>query len=253
MSSKDGEKPPKRSLLEKYEIPVEYLDFAYIKSCNNPRMVERIVKILRSGEEGFFPDLTKCAEERLKELKPTSKLFRTETAAIKKEHLDDDQREQIENDIKSFIDDIKQHDKVFSEIKPKKPKSEPPIRKQNVKGEVLKNKPSERIKSTDYNKWDKYDADAAELKIELDEERQKEIVEAKNKKNSEKAKLIEVIDDEADELTEFERDRLSLKFKERGNEAVKAKDYEEALREYSQSIKIKKTAAALNNRALVRK
>lgn len=64
--------------MKKYDIPIHHLDFAYVKTCNNAREIEKIVKILRSGEEGFFPDLTRCAEEKLKELKPNSKLFRFE-------------------------------------------------------------------------------------------------------------------------------------------------------------------------------
>jgi len=254
MSTENEEKPAKKSLLERYEIPVEYLDFSYIKSSNDSKMVERIVKILRSGEEGYYPDLTKCAEDKLMELKPNSKLFRKESAVIKREYLDDDELEKVENEMKNFVAEMKQQDKILNEIKPKRSnKTEPPIRAPIVVTDSSKSNKSssDRIKSIDYAKWDKFDADAAVLKIDLDDERQREIAEAKNKKNLENTKLIEVIEDDVDELTDFEKDRLSLKFKERGNEAYKAKDYDEAIKEYTQSINIKKTTAALNNRALV--
>lgn len=254
MSAETQEKPPKKTLLERYEIPVENLDFSYIKSCNDSKILEKIVKILRSGEEGFYPDLTKCAEDRLLELKPNSKLFRKESAVIKTNCLDKDELEKVQNDMKNFVAEMKQQDKILTESKPKKyNKNEPPIRAPKVVTDSSKSNKnsSNRIKSTDYSKWDKFDADAAVLKIDLDDERQREIAEAKNKKNLEKSKLIEVIEDDVDELTDFEKDRLSLKFKERGNEAYKAKDYDEAIKEYTQSINIKKTAAALNNRALV--
>ena len=254
MSTENQEKPPKKTLLERYEIPVENLDFSFIKSCNDSKMMEKIVKILRSGEEGFYPDLTKCAEDKLLELKPNSKLFRKESAVIKTQHLDEDELEKVQNDMKNFVAEMKQQDKILNEIKPtsKSNKNEPPIRAPKTVNDSSKSKKSsERIKSTDYSKWDKFDADAAVLKIDLDDERQREIAEAKNKKNLEKSKLIEVVEDDVDELSDFEKDRLSLKFKERGNEAYRAKDYEEAIKEYTQSINIKKTAAALNNRALV--
>ncbi|XP_070502880.1 sperm-associated antigen 1-like [Chironomus tepperi] len=253
MFVEDQDKPPKKTLLERYEIPVEFLDFSYIKTCNESKTLERIIKILRSGEEGYYPDLTKCAEERLSELKPNSKLFWKESAVIKTNYLDDDELKKVQNDMKNFVAEMKQQDKILSEIKPRNTnKNEPPIRAPKVVTDSSKsNKNSDRIKSTDYSKWDKFDADAAVLKIDLDDERQREIAEAKNKKNLEKTKLIEVIEDDVDELTDFEKDRLSLKFKERGNEAYKAKDYDEAIKEYTQSINIKKTAAALNNRALV--
>lgn len=249
-----SEKPPTRTLLQKYEIPVEFLDFSYIKNCQDAKMVERIVKILRSGEEGFYPDLTKCAEEKLRKLKPNSKMFRVEEPVVRKEFLDREKREQFDSDMKSFIDEMKKQDKIVKEIKPVESKNEPPIRKiiENKKENSLKpSKNPERIKSTDYDKWDKFDADAAELKIDLDEERQREMVECKNKKNLQKSKLIEEIEDDKIQLSEFERDRLSLQFKERGNEAFKACDFEEAIKEYTQSIKMKKNAAAYNNRALI--
>lgn len=67
-----------KSLLQKYNIPISNLDFGYVEKCENAREMEKIVMILRSGEEGYFPDLTRCAEEKLKKLKPDSKLFRTE-------------------------------------------------------------------------------------------------------------------------------------------------------------------------------
>lgn len=67
-----------KTLLEKYQIPINHLDFAYVEKCQNAREMEKIVMILRSGEEGYFPDLTRCAEEQLKQLKPDSKLFRIE-------------------------------------------------------------------------------------------------------------------------------------------------------------------------------
>jgi len=68
----------KKSLLEKYNIPLHHLDFAYVEKCTNGREMEKIVQILRSGQEGFYPDLLRCSEEKLKELKPDSKLFRYE-------------------------------------------------------------------------------------------------------------------------------------------------------------------------------
>lgn len=68
----------KRKLIEKFEIPINHLDFAYIGDCADAREMEKIVQILRSGEEGYFPDLTACAENKLRELKPNSRLFRYE-------------------------------------------------------------------------------------------------------------------------------------------------------------------------------
>ena len=100
MSENSEKKIHKRTLLQKYDIPVEFLDFGYIKECNDEKLLEKIVTILRSGEEGHYPDLMKCAEEKLQLLKPKSKLFRTEEPAIKKEALDGVRRAEIDNDMK---------------------------------------------------------------------------------------------------------------------------------------------------------
>lgn len=249
MMDESDQKIEKKSLLQKYEIPVEFLDFDFIKTCSDVKMLEKIVKILQSDEEGFYPDLTKCAEEKLKELKPDSKVLRIEEVVI----LDEEKSNQINDDMKLWIDDMKKQDQILKNVKPLA-KPEQPIRKlkNSIDQVPSETKPVDRTKSTDYAKWDKFDAEAAELKVDLDEERQREIVEVKNKKNVEKKKLIEEVgDDEVDCLSEFEKDRLSLKYKEKGNECFKAKDYDEAIKEYTQSLRVKKTAAAFNNRALM--
>lgn len=68
----------KQSLVEKYEIPIENLDFTYVQNCGNIVEIERILEILRSGEEGFYPDLTKCTELRLRELDANNRMLRIE-------------------------------------------------------------------------------------------------------------------------------------------------------------------------------
>lgn len=85
----------KQSLLQKYNIPIDHLDFKYIATCRNVKEMERIVEILKSGEEGFYPDLTTCAENKLKELCPNSKLLRVEEPVKRQEILDKNEFECI--------------------------------------------------------------------------------------------------------------------------------------------------------------
>lgn len=92
-----------KTLLQKYEIPLEHLDFEYLRTCTDKKKVERIFRILKSGEEGYFPDLTKFAENRLQELDPKNKLLRTESTALYKYNLNDDARKDLENGIKVII------------------------------------------------------------------------------------------------------------------------------------------------------
>jgi hypothetical protein len=37
----------KKSLLKKYEIPVDHISFEYVEKCNDRKEMEKIVKILR--------------------------------------------------------------------------------------------------------------------------------------------------------------------------------------------------------------
>lgn len=71
--------PEKKSFLEKYEIPIEHLDFEYIKTCKNVQELEKMLEILRSGEEGYYPDLVKFSESKLRDLDANNRMFLTES------------------------------------------------------------------------------------------------------------------------------------------------------------------------------
>lgn len=100
----------RKTLAQKYEIPIEFLDFEYIKNCDDAKTLERIVLILRSGEEGYYPDLTKSAEEKLQFVKPQSKLLRVEKPVKKTAYLDEDEKKMVEEEIsvslKKFLIEI---------------------------------------------------------------------------------------------------------------------------------------------------
>lgn len=73
----------KKTLLEKYSIPVDHLDYDYIRECGNVRELEKIIEILRSGEEGYYPDLTRFAENKLKEVDPDNRILRIEVQCVR--------------------------------------------------------------------------------------------------------------------------------------------------------------------------
>lgn len=52
------------------DIPLGHLEYDYIGKCKDPKELEKIIKVLRSGEEGRYPDLENFAEERLTVLNP---------------------------------------------------------------------------------------------------------------------------------------------------------------------------------------
>lgn len=41
------QKPKKKSLLEKYNVPIDHLSYEFISQCTNAKTLERIVLILR--------------------------------------------------------------------------------------------------------------------------------------------------------------------------------------------------------------
>ncbi|XP_018786692.1 PREDICTED: sperm-associated antigen 1 [Bactrocera latifrons] len=275
----DG-KETKRKLIDKYEIPINHLDFAYIAECENAREMEKIVQILRSGEEGYFPDLTNCAENKLRELKPNSRLFRYEEKLQGRETLS----KQEWKPIFDWTHNIKVKDVELSAAAEKMAKLDlgvPPVRKSGVIKQCDENNEhkskqngglaattskisTERIKSTDYGKWDKYDADEECLRMELAEERVQEEVERKNRLNKQKSKLQVEHDNnkvtaaetvkEQDVLSKFtdvECERLAEEYRLRGNDYFRAKEYENAIKEYGRAISVcaEKAAPAYNNRA----
>ncbi|XP_030573541.1 sperm-associated antigen 1 isoform X2 [Drosophila novamexicana] len=271
-----------KTLLEKYQIPINHLDFAYVEKCQNAREMEKIVMILRSGEEGYFPDLTRCAEEKLKQLKPDSKLFRIEEQIRSSNMLDKQELKPIYD----WTNDIKNKDSALNELKEEsaelatdlppvrkpckieidKEESETqnsgPVPKPNAKPQ-LKSTNEERIKSTDYNKWDKYDPDEEILRMDLEEERSKEHAKIKLRKTetTTKEEHIKICEKGADEqrlqaqlkkLSQIEREQYAEKYRLRGNEYFKAKEYDNAIEEYTLAIVYDpaRAARAYNNRAV---
>lgn len=72
-----------KSLLDRYSIPIEHLDFDYVQKCENVKEIERILEILKSGEEGYYPQLTDCTENRLRDLDPANKMFRIQHELVR--------------------------------------------------------------------------------------------------------------------------------------------------------------------------
>ncbi|KAK3708845.1 hypothetical protein QZH41_005119 [Actinostola sp. cb2023] len=51
-------------------IPLSTLDYGYIGKCTNVSELEKIVKVLRSGDEGLYPELILFAEKQLESIHP---------------------------------------------------------------------------------------------------------------------------------------------------------------------------------------
>ncbi|XP_058826228.1 sperm-associated antigen 1 [Topomyia yanbarensis] len=245
-----------KHLLEKYGLLLEHLDFQYIGQCTKEHELEKIVKVLRSGEEGHFPELMNFSEERLKTINPDNKLFRKEIPLGTRDSISKDRWEQINSDLERWENEMKTlHDNVVNE-KDISFTSIPPVRgvydglttgsKCLLKSFVPVHT---HKKMKDYQEWDRYDPDTEILKMDLDEERSKDIFLNRNQKND-KGDIANEIQSMPLELTKHEKIILATKSKEKGNDYFRSKEYVSALSEYSNSIAMYPTAACFNNRAI---
>uniref|UniRef100_A0A182REJ4 TPR_REGION domain-containing protein n=1 Tax=Anopheles funestus TaxID=62324 RepID=A0A182REJ4_ANOFN len=242
-------------LLEKYDLLLDHLDFDYIRRSNNGREVENILKVLRSGEEGYFPQLTAYAEERLKSLRPESKLLRKEQPLATQHTMPEEQWQNIstrlnewqcmmkaiEEDLRSIQDEV--DDPTMPRIR-----SVPMIDVEQEIRDLSNASQSKYIKYCDYDRWGKFDADTEMLKMDLDEERHREMVRINNQKNSEIPKIVEL--PPQPKLSQQEKQVIAGKLREKGNDYFRAKEFTEAVEEYDKSLELYPSAACYNNRAI---
>ncbi|XP_029078755.1 sperm-associated antigen 1 [Monodon monoceros] len=234
-----------------FKIPVEHLDFKYIEKCSDVKHLEKILCVLRSGEEGYYPELTEFCEKRLSGLAPGSRALRREKPAATAASFTAEEWEKIDGDIKSWVSEIKKEDDKIhfqeNETFPAMEDNLPPVRGSTshlhvAKEKNSKSRPAKKKIPRDYAEWDKFDVEKECAKID---EVYKEKTVVNNKLHLSK---IETRLDTAG-LTEKEKDFLAIHEKEKGNEAFNAGDYEEAVMYYTRSISVLPTVAAYNNRA----
>ncbi|CAG9839191.1 unnamed protein product [Diabrotica balteata] len=236
------------SLLSKFNIPITHFEFDHVEKCTDGRELERIVQVLRSGEEGWYPELLKCAEERLQIVKPRSKYLREACRVLEKRDLTKDDLDEISKDLEKFLLTADKSDRELEKRKLKSVDHDIKVRK-CIK-EFSEKQPSneKRIASTDYKSWDKYDPDTEILKMDLEEERKKQEAlvneETQKKRKTKKCVVFNKFSTEAEAVFFSERER------EKGNECFKVGGYEEALEFYTRSIESKVTPENLNNRAV---
>ncbi|XP_039544835.1 sperm-associated antigen 1 [Pimephales promelas] len=62
-------------------VPVDHLDYSFIQSCSDLRYLEKILRVLRSGLEGFYPHLIEFCERHIEKLDPKCRVLRKENRA----------------------------------------------------------------------------------------------------------------------------------------------------------------------------
>merc|ERR1719489_631452 len=121
----------------------------------------------------------------------------------------------------------------------------PPVRNSDKIGgkENSARKPREaKIHRSDYKAWDNYDVDGECEKVDIEDPVAAAVTRKKEKLNERP---------DVSKLSEIEIFDKAQAEKDKGNEAFKAGDFDEALLYYSRSINIHPTTACINNRALV--
>nr|XP_001097243.3 sperm-associated antigen 1 isoform X1 [Macaca mulatta]XP_015001270.2 sperm-associated antigen 1 isoform X1 [Macaca mulatta]XP_015001271.2 sperm-associated antigen 1 isoform X1 [Macaca mulatta]XP_015001272.2 sperm-associated antigen 1 isoform X1 [Macaca mulatta] len=232
-----------------FKIPIEHLDFKYIEKCSDVKHLEKILCVLRSGEEGYYPELTGFCEKHLEALAPESRALRKDKPAATAASFTAEEWEKIDDDIKSWVSEIKkEEDKMHfheTETFPAMKDNLPPVRGSNsclhVGKEKCSKRPTKKKTPRDYAEWDKFDVEKECLKIDEDY-KEKTVID-----KSHFSKIETRIDTAG--LTEKEKDFLAIREKEKGNEAFNSGDYEEAVMYYTRSISALPTVVAYNNRA----
>ncbi|XP_026228285.1 sperm-associated antigen 1 isoform X2 [Anabas testudineus] len=209
------------------KVPVEHLDYDYIEKCKDVKYLEKILKVLRSGEEGIYPHLIQFCEHHLKKLNPSSRALRKENSVPTAASLSKEEWRQIADELKTWQEETKKADtslkrqSMFDDLVNK---TMPPIRGSNCSVPLGQNSNSKEKRNSsrpvlprDYQEWDKFDVEKECERIDV--------------------------------LTQEEKFLLANREKDKGNEAFKSKDYEEAVAYYSRSLSIIPTVAAYNNRA----
>eukprot|EP00112_Aurelia_sp_Birch-Aquarium-sp1_P014394 Seg3104.2 transcript_id=Seg3104.2/GoldUCD/mRNA.D3Y31 product="Sperm-associated antigen 1" protein_id=Seg3104.2/GoldUCD/D3Y31 len=235
-------------------IPISHLDYKYIEKCSDAKEIGKILQILRSGEEGTYPDLIRFTERRLESLNPESKLLLKENKVKRVDEIKKDESSLLLEDLQTWTNQMADLDKNLLK------KSEentshvefPPVRStaktENVAAQTESTKKkasSKRVAPRSYDEWEKVNV----------EEEAKKVDEVVNKVPSEKARIPHVnkslsstVDKQA--YTEEGRSMKANQEKEKGNEAFKSRDFDEALIYYNRSISLEPTAAVVNNRAI---
>ncbi|GFO38018.1 sperm-associated antigen 1 [Plakobranchus ocellatus] len=99
-------------MTKKYNLPLSHLDYKYIETCKNPKEIEKIVNVLRSGDEGKFPDLERFAEKRLQELNPKSRTLRKDGPILRPGDLSGGDWKSIEEDLKNWTNTMHDQDPI---------------------------------------------------------------------------------------------------------------------------------------------
>ncbi len=254
---------------KKKDVDIEMLDYEYVAKCTDVDLLKNILAVLQSGKEGKYPPLEKAAEERLLELLP--KTERDRVLRMKSEPSNGD-IDQEKHQLASWETEIERKSAALEEEVLKKaggPRQMPPVRGRSTSEEINAAKTSKTaverksesnaakkaIPAYDWRAWEKYDVEAAEKEIDMEDERrkkeaerQREDVERRAKQRAVDANMTNV---DVESMTVTERSIYAQIEKQKGNESFKCGENDVALLYYSRSLVYDPSSAIVYaNRAL---
>ncbi|KAM4688913.1 sperm-associated antigen 1 [Discoglossus pictus] len=100
MSAQDSSSLFNFGTTKSYQIPIEHLEYNFIDKCKDIKHLEKILHILRSGEEGHYPDLIDFCEKRIESLAPQSRALRKDKPLATAADFSVEEWQHINNDIK---------------------------------------------------------------------------------------------------------------------------------------------------------
>ncbi|ETV76809.1 hypothetical protein H257_09258 [Aphanomyces astaci] len=251
------------------DVDVEMLDYEYVASCTDVDVLKNILVVLQSGKEGRYPPLEAAVEARLMEVLPpseTQRILRMKARPSETDiHSEAASLTAWEAQMASRSAELDAARKLSSRSLPP-PRgggnSAAPTVRISTKGDVVDVKPKGEKKNTihayDWRAWEKFDVDAAERELDMEDERrqdavrqQKEELAARQaRKRLDDAAMPASVDVAA--MSAAEREVCAGLEKQKGNEAFRVGENDDAIRAYSRSLIFDPTSAVVfANRALV--
>ncbi|GCC29023.1 hypothetical protein chiPu_0007459 [Chiloscyllium punctatum] len=147
-----------------YKLPIEHLDYSFVEKCTDVKYLEKVLIVLRSGEEGFYPDLIRFCEKKIEKLNPKSRILRTNNPPATAASFTKEEWQEITSDLKSWTDEMKQkeNEAKYRKVECFNSEKQAPVR--GVNASVLsqqsgfgdqKSTKKRRVIPRDYREWDK--------------------------------------------------------------------------------------------------
>ncbi|KAJ3109248.1 Sperm associated antigen 1 [Phlyctochytrium planicorne] len=97
------------SVDEKFEYDVSQLDYGYVKTASDIPQLKKLLAVLRSGKEGYYPDLEKSFEDRIIELDSSY----AQARSSKQSKISFEELMSLKDDLKDWGNGIREHDEKF--------------------------------------------------------------------------------------------------------------------------------------------